>query len=187
MNRSSPMLHVIAFVASLVAGVATASEPTALEAFVAKPNVVVEFSQAVGSIRSSDATVEVTAIVASDTADATQRMRGVRLYLQNNAGIDQLYLDESQLAKVQGELAEIEGGIAYLKSGTDAPWRAQGTGSCWMPERPQRILCPGYVVGPEGSRMTLGAYGANAFEFPGHRPSELAALIASAVAAFPAH
>ena len=58
-------------------------------------------------------------------------MRGVKLSLQDNGGSDHVWLDESQLSA-----------------------------SCWMPAHPERILCPGFVVGPDGSRMTLGAYGA---------------------------
>ena len=169
-----------------VAG-ADSPEPTALEAFVAKTSVVVEFSQVAGSIRSSDATVEVTAIVASDSADPSIRMRGISLSLQNNTGSDRVYLDESQLAAVQRDLTQIELGIPRLKGGTDAPWRVEGTASCWKPRQPQRILCPSYVVGPMGSRLALAAYGGKGFEFPGHRPSELAALIERAIEAFSAH
>ncbi len=164
-----------------------ASEPTDREAFVAKLNVAIEFSQAIGSIESTDAKVAVTALVASDTADASLRMRGVRLSMENNSGLEHVYLDESRLASVQGDLDDIEGGIAKLPAGTGAPYRVQGTASCWMPAHPQRILCPGYRVGPDWSGMTLGAYGAGGFAFPSHRPAELAALINRAIEAFSAY
>ena len=99
--------------------------------------MVIAFSESVGSIRSTDATLKVTALVAEDSADASRRMRGVKLTLHDNGGNDHVWLDESELAK------------------------AQCTASCWMPAHPQRIRCYGFVVGPDGSRMTLGAYGAD--------------------------
>ena len=114
-------------------------------------------------------------------------MRGVKLSLQDNGGSDHVWLDESQLAAAQGELAEIESGSEELKWRDAAPWRARGTGRCWMPAHPERILCPGFLDGPDGSRLTLGAYGADSFEFPARRPSALAALFARAIEAFSAH
>ena len=183
MKRVTPLLAA----ALLVPATGFAAEPTALESFVADPDGVIAFSEPVGTIQSSDATLEVTAVVAESTADESRRLRGVKISLQDNGGIDHVWLDESQLSQTQGELAEIESGIADLERRDSAPWRAQGTASCWMPARPERILCPGYLVGPDGSRMTLGAYGADGFEFPARRPSELAALIERAIAAFPAH
>lgn len=144
---------------------------------------MIAFSEPVGAIHGSDATLEVTAVVAESTADESRRICGVKISLQDNGGIDHVWLDESQLTQTQGELAEIESGIAELERRDSAPWRAQGRASCWMPARPQRILCPGYLVGPDGSRMTLGVYGADGFEFPARRPSGLAALIERAIAA----
>ena len=94
-----------------------ASGPTALESFVADPAVVISFSEPVGKIASRDATLEVTAIVAEDTADPSRRLRGVKISLQDNGGIDHVWLDESQLAQARNELAEIERGIAELERG----------------------------------------------------------------------
>lgn len=158
MQRPSASLFALLAADAFAAGPVLASEPpapvpTALEAFVANPNVVIAFSERVGGIESDDATLEVTALVAEDSADASRRMRGVKFSLANN----------------------------------DSPWRAHGTASCWMPERPERILCPGYVVGPDGSRMTMAAYGGDqGFAFPARRPAELAALVERAIAAFAA-
>ena len=180
-------LAVLASVSCLASGASRASEPTDLDAFVAKPSVGIEFSQAIGTIESSDAKVEVTALVANDTADASQRMRGVRLSMKNSSGIDHVYVDESQLASVQADLADIKGGIAELTAGQGAPYRVQVTASCWMPAHPQRILCPSYRVGPDWSGITLGALGSSDFAFPSHRPAELAALIKRAIEAFSAH
>lgn len=79
-------------------------------------------------------------------------------------------------------LAGFEGGIPELENGS-APYRVQGTASCWMPAHPQRILCPSYRVGPDWSGMTLGAHGPDEFAFPAQRPAELAALVERALKA----
>lgn len=184
MTRSI-LLAVFAAAGCLAAGGSVAAEPTELEAFVARPGVAIEFSRSVGAIESSDARVEVTALVAADTADAARKMRGLKLSLADNAGLDQVYLDESMLAALQEDLAGIEEGIPDLQDGS-APYRVQGTASCWMPTHPQRILCPSYRIGPDWSGMTLGAYGSGVFEFPAHRPAELAALIQRAIEMLPA-
>jgi hypothetical protein len=79
-------------------------------------------------------------------------------------------------------VAGIEGGIRELEN-SSAPYRDQGTASCWRPAHPQRILCPSYRVCPDRSGMTLAACGSDGFEFPAHRPVELAALVESALEA----
>lgn len=185
MTRSS-LLAVFASAGCLAAGGSQATEPAELEAFVSRPGVTVEFSRVVGTIESSDASVEVTALVAADTTDASKRMRGLRLALADNSGLDQVFPDESLVASLQEDLAGIEGGIPELESGS-APYRVQGTAGCWRPTHPQRILCPSDRIGPDWSGMTLGAYDADGFEFPAHRPAELAALIERAIEALPAY
>jgi hypothetical protein len=62
----------------------------------------------------------------------------------------------------------------------------QGTGCCWRPARPLRILCPSYGIGLDGFGLWLSAYGGTGFSFPGHRPSELAMLLRTAADALAA-
>ncbi len=100
-------------------------------------------------IECSDARVEVTALVATDVADASSRMRALKLSLADHSGFDQVYLDESLLPALQEDLAGIESGIPELEQGS-APYRVQGTASGWRPAHPQRILCPSYRVGLTG-------------------------------------
>jgi hypothetical protein len=183
------MIFIAAMLAS-VSGIAMAEErvvePTTFESFVARPSVVLEIDETVGSFVSSDAKLEVALLVAADTANPPERQRGLRLRLENNAGQDRLYLDEAQVAAAIEDLAGIESGIAGLKAETGAPWRVEGTGRCWRPAHPMRILCPSYGVGPDGSGLWLSAYGGNGFAFPGHRPSTLALLLKEATAALAA-
>ena len=184
MTRSF-LLVVFTATACVMASGSLAAEPTDLEAFVESSGVTIVFSQALGTIESSDARVEVTALVATDTADASKRMRGLRLSMTDNSRLEQVYLDESLLATLREDLAGIEGGIPELEKAS-APYRVQGTASCWRPAHPQRILCPSYRIGPDWSGLTLGPYGSHGFEFPAHRPAELAALIERAIEALPA-
>lgn len=154
--------------------------PTAFESFIADPKVIVEREQWVGSIDSADATVSVTVLVGHDTADASRRMQGVRLTMQDNAGGDVAYLDHSQIASALQDLADVEGGKAFMRTELDAPYRVMGTAACWMPKRPVRILCPSYRIGPDWSGLLLAAYGGRAYEFPGRKPAELAMLLRNA-------
>ena len=158
------------------------TEPTGLESFIAQPTVVLDLAELVGTLESQDASVAVTVVIASDTARPGERMRGLRFVMENNTGAGQAYLDEAQVATLLDDLAGIEGGIAELEAGGDAPYRVQGTGACWMPTRPMRILCPSYRVGPDWTGMHLAVYGGRGFSYPGVRPSALAALVRQAVA-----
>lgn len=182
MRHSALLFAIAAGITFPASAVDRPIEPTAFEAFVSKPSVVVEFTQSVGKLGSDDATAEVFAIVAQDTERPGERMQGVRLTLENNTAIEHLYLDAGELATAKSELAEIEGGIAELKSGTDAPYRVQGTGRCWQPERPMRILCPSFRLGPDGMGLGLAVWGGSGFSFPGRKPSELEPLIDQATA-----
>lgn len=171
---------------ALAAGDASAGEPdpepTALQSFVANPNVIVDFEQWVGSVASGDAKVSVTALAAHDTADPARRMRGLRLTMEDNAGSDSAHLDESQSVALARGLAEVEGGKSFMRTELDAPYRVMGTASCWMPKRPVRILCPSYRIGPDWTGMLLAVYGGRGFDFPDRKPAELAALLERGVA-----
>ena len=183
--RSFPLRAMLAIITTIQSGVAFSDarsppEPTALEFFVAQPSVMLDLAEDLGSLRSTDASVAVAAVIASDTGRPGERMQGLRFLMENNTGSDQAYLDETQLAALLDDLSGIETGIPELESG-NSPYRVQGTGACWMPERPMRILCPSYRIGPDWAGLTLAVYGGRGFEYPERRPAELAALIRQAL------
>jgi hypothetical protein len=149
--------------------------------FVTQPGVVLDFAENVGSLRSTDASVVVAAVIASDTGRPGEWMLGLRFLMKNNTGSDRAYLDETQLAALLDELSGIETGIPELQS-ANSPYRVQGTGACWMPARPMRILCPSHRIGLDWAGLTLAVYGGRGFEYPERRPAELAALIRLAAA-----
>jgi hypothetical protein len=167
-----PLLAMLAILTTIHSRVAFTDarsplEPTALESVVATPGVVLELVEEIGSIRSSDTTLLVAAVIASDTARPGERMQGVHWVMENNTGSDQVYLDESQLASLLRELAGIERGRYKLEPG-DSPYHVQGTASCWMPKQPMRILCSSYRIGPDWAGLMLGAFGGGGFEYPRH-------------------
>lgn len=181
-----PLRAMLAVVTTIHSGAAFSDarsppEPTALESFIAEQGVVLDLAEEVGSLRSTDASVAIAAVIASDTGRPGVRMRGLRFVMENNTGTDRAYLDETQLAALLDDLAGIETGIPELEAG-GSPYRVQGTGACWMPARPMRILCPSYRIGPDWTGLTLAVYGGRGFEYPDHRPAELAALIRRAIA-----
>lgn len=160
-----------------------AVEPTAFESFVGNPAVIVELEQWIGTLDSRDAKVSVTVIVAYDSAKTARRMSGVRLTLEDNGGSDSVYVEESVFPALRRDLADVASLATRMKSEDDhTPWRVSGTASCWMPKQPERILCPSYRIGPEGSGLTLAAYGGATFVFADRQPAELTALIDRAAA-----
>ena len=156
-------------------------EPTVLESFVARPTIVFDLTAEVGSLQSVDASLAVTAVIARDTARPGERMKGVRFVMENNLGVDQVYLDLAQLTQLIEDLAAIDGGIAEPKAEVDAPFRVEGTGACRKPARPVRILCPSYRVGPDWAGMHLAAYGGPVYIYPEQRPPALKALVKQAI------
>jgi hypothetical protein len=180
--RSRRLALIAAIATQAAAAQQAAVEPTSFESWILQPDVVVEFEQLAGSIVSSDASLEVTGVIAADTANPLERRHGLRLRFTNNAGQDQIHLDRAHVTVAIDDLGEIESGIAELESGNGAPWRVQGTARCWRPARPMRILCPGYGIGPEGAGLQLAAYGGSQFTFPGRRPAELSLLMEQALA-----
>lgn len=160
---------------------ASTPKPTPFEEFAASTNAVVSFTHRIGVIESSDAKATVIALIIDNSASPTNKMRGVRIDLEDNGGMDHVYLDESQFDELLRDLAGIEANISRLENEGGAPYRVHGTGSCWMPDPAFRILCPSYRVGPDWSGFTLAAFGGHTFALPDRVPSELTELIEQVV------
>ncbi len=162
---------------------------TPFHTFMSRPGLVFEVNRPIGSLTSDYARVEIIALAAIDpehtghTDDTIQRMRGLKIQLQQTGSSENIYLDSAQVATLIEELAGIEDGVPALENDETAPYRVQGTASCWRPAQPFRILCPSYRVGPDWTGMALNAYGGPSYAFPGHRPAELKALLQQGLAA----
>ena len=122
MKNFSLVLIAIASTISTVPaiGAEPPAAPTGLVSFVAKPTVVLDLAEEVGSLQSIDATVTVAAVVATATARPVEQMKGAHFSLENNVGADFVYLDETELDFLLGDLANIQGGISGLKAPSTA-------------------------------------------------------------------
>ena len=191
MKAAAVVAAIVALAFAVAAGGESAVEPEVgrnlFEVFLAKPGVITEVMRPIGSIESADARVEIVAILGYESSNPPDQMRGVRITLESNGGYEQIYLERGLIMSTMKDLAQIEEGIPILKSSNSAPYRVEGTASCWRPERPVRILCPSYRIGPDWSGMTLAVYGGETFSFPDHRPVELGNLLDQALGVIVPH
>jgi hypothetical protein len=81
---------------------------------------VLDLAEEVGSLQSTDATVAVAAVIATNTARPGEQMKGARFLLENNVGADFVYLDETELDSLLADLADIQGGLPGLKAPSTA-------------------------------------------------------------------
>lgn len=157
-------------------------EPTDLEAFVSNPNVVVGHEQPIGELDSLDSSVRIVAIEAEDVSKPGMTRRGARIDLTNNAWNASVYLDEAQLAELWTQLAMMsEVGGQHDNGERPLVPHVFGTELCWMPDTPQRILCPSYRRDQAGETLFVAVYGDQvSFPLPGHDLADLAAVIETA-------
>lgn len=177
------LLLVTAFVlcgATLVNG----PTPTALEAFASASDTRIKQEIDVGKLESSDALLKVTALVLVNDGHQVGEMRGVRFVLQNNVGTDVIYLDLAQIDRLRRDLKGLETGRAsFEEHGDAAPYRVQGTESCWLPESTARIMCPSVYTFPNGSGLSLHALFSPDFQFPNRSAKELMLLVETSLRA----
>ena len=126
-------------------------EPTELKSFVRSQSVVVESEYSLGQLVSSQSTLNLYAIEAADRANPGSEMSGVRIDLATNASRTSVFLDHDQLRTLAREMQLMKDGLERQRAGDDPFSLARqvgqggvGTASCWMPENPERILCPSY-------------------------------------------
>jgi hypothetical protein len=177
------LLLVTAF---LLCGATQANEPTptALEAFASASDTRIEQEIDVGRLESADASLTMTAVVLVNDGHQAGEMSGVRFELNNNVGTDVIYLDPAQLDRLRRDLNGLEIGRASLEEyGGDAPYRVQGTESCWNPKSRTRIMCPSAYTFPDGRGLSLHALSSPDFQFPNRSAKELMQLVESSLRA----
>ena len=146
------------------------------------PATHIAWSREIGRIDSSDAHAVLTALILEDTARPPDRMRGVRIDLQNHRFKDQVYLGEETLATYRDALDEIsrlakrEG--KQLQSGQTAYYGA-GVFCCQVP-RVHALGAADYTA-PNSSGLSLSAYKGEEFRFPGQEAAQLSRQFAEAI------
>jgi len=163
--------------------------PTALEAFASAPDTRIKQAIDVGKLESADALLNMTALVLVNDGHQAGEMKGVRFALKNNVGMDTIYLDPTQLDRLRRDLNGLEIGKEALadlekdESGGGAPYKVQGTESCWNPKSTARIMCPGAYTSPDGSGLSLHALFSPNFQFPNRSAKELMLLVETSLRA----
>jgi hypothetical protein len=163
--------------------------PTALEAFASAPDTRIKQEIDVGRLESADALLNMTAVVLVNDGHRTGEMKGVRFALKNNVGMDTVYLDPAQLDRLRRDLNGLEIGKEALadlerdEPGGAAPYKVQGTESCWNPNSTARIMCPSAYTSPDGSGPSLHALFSPDFEFPNRTAKELMLLVETSLRA----
>jgi hypothetical protein len=163
--------------------------PTALEAFASAPDTRIKQAMDVGKLDSADALLNITALVLVNDGHQAGEMKGVRFALKNNVGMDTIYLDPAQLDRLRRDLNGLEIGKEALadlekdEPGSDAPYKVQGTESCWNPKSTARIMCPGAYTTPDGVGISLGALFSPVFQFPNRSAKELMQLVETSLRA----
>ena len=111
-------------------------------------------------------------------------MRGARFELRNNGGIEQIYLDERQLAKLESDVGLMELGDAAAARRGERTARGNsvtGTEACWMPNPVQRILCPELQRASTWTGLRLWTFGGATFDFRDRTVADLRELVERAV------
>lgn len=141
--------------------------PTRLEAFVANQFVVVEQEEQIGELGSLDSFVRINAIEANDRSNPGMVVRGVRIDLSNNAWHDSVYLDQEQFTELSRQLRLMQNMLElnedesspFFRPRTNSGQTTMGSEICWLPEVPQRILCPSQHFDQGRQSFTLQVFG----------------------------
>lgn len=178
--RDLPLLCLLLWAAGQA--VAQPAAPTDFERFAAEPAVEIVESNPVGTLDSTDAGLSVTVLKLKDRSSVVGQT-GVMFELSNNGGSDRVYADREQLLQIRTELRRMVRGSARRAENRLSVYQVEGVESCWMPQNPVRILCPGFRSGPDWSGLQLGAYGGTVFSFPDRKPAQFLALVEQALVA----
>jgi hypothetical protein len=168
---------------------ASEPSPTVLEAFASAPDTRIKREIEIGKLESVDAVLHMTALVLVNDGHQAGEMKGVRFALKNNVAMDSIYLDPAQLDRLRRDLNGLEIGKEALadlekdEPGGGAPYKVQGTESCWNPKSTARIMCPGAYTTPDGAGISLGGLFSPVFEFPNRSAKQLLPLVEASLRA----
>ena len=127
-SRLPPLLFLPCFALAQAPEVA----PTALEAFVSDPAVVVARERLLGRFGGLESATEIYALEAEDRSNPGSVVRGVRIDLATNAWSTSVFLDQDQLSQLSWDLNSIASDQEVLEDSPDPLLgigrRGRGTG-----------------------------------------------------------
>lgn len=154
-------------------------EPTQLHAVATAAGSELVWSEALGDIKSDDANAEISAIeVERPNGD---RVRGVKIALENSTTSDHIYITDSLLANFRDELQQLENTRQYYGK-CQAKYRCiHGIARCRPSTAEKQAYCPGRYSTPDSEGGFVLSTPRNSFSFPSVDASQLEALIAEAI------
>ena len=157
-------------------------EPTQLHTAAEADGSVLVWSELLGEINSADSTATVLAIEVEGPDG--ERVRGVKISLENSTSSDQIYVTESLLANFQDELQELEYTRQWYGK-CKAKYRcSHGIARCRPSTTERQAYCPGRFSTPNSEGGFVLSTPRNTFSFPSVEPLQLDALISDSVQAF---
>jgi hypothetical protein len=157
----------------------TIPDPTQLQTAVLGDSSELVWSEALGKIESADASATVSAIEVAGPDG--ERVRGVKVFLENSASTDQIYLTDSLLSDFRDALQELEF-TSQFDGECQARYRCiHGIARC-RPSQPERqAYCPARYSTPDGEKGLILSTPRHSYLFPSVGPAQLDALISEAV------
>ncbi len=186
--RNTPKLKFLGWLICAFSSVAAESqfaeetsvaEPTQLYTAASEDNSELVRSEVLGKIESTDARAAFSAIEV-EAADG-ERVRGVKIALENSSSTDQIYITESLLASLRNELEELE--VTSLYDGEcQAKYRCvHGISRCRPSQTERQAYCPGRYSTPSSEKGFTLSTPRHSFFFPSIGTAQIDALISEAV------
>ncbi len=157
-------------------------EPTQLHTVAEAGSSVLVWSELLGEIKSADSTATVLAIEVEGPDG--ERVRGVKISLENSTSSDQIYVTESLLSNLQDELRELEF-TRHWYGKCQAKYRCtHGIARCRPVTTERQAYCPGRYSTPSSEEGFLLNTPRSSFLFPSVEAAQLESLISEAVQVF---
>lgn len=154
-------------------------EPTQLHAVALGDGAELVWSELLGEIESADARAAITAIEVEGSDG--ERVRGVKIKLENSTSTDQIYITDSLLSNLRNELEELEF-TKQFDSECQAKYRCvHGIARCRPSQTERQAYCPGRYSTPGSEQGFVLSTPRKSFSFPSVEAAQLDALIGEAV------
>lgn len=154
-------------------------EPTRLHATASADGSKLVWSELIGDIESSDAHATVSVIeVESLQGD---RIRGMKIMLENSTSTDQIYITENLLFNFRDEIEHLKNSRQFYEKCEAKHLCMQGIARCRPSQSERQAYCPGRYSTPdaeEGLNLTTPRH---TFMFPAVGTKQLITLIGEAI------